>query len=171
MVCEGARSAAHPRPHNEELLAEGSVVKSGDWIEIGILGLITLIGAVFDLKTKKIPTVLLITGGLALAAAVPLFAQELPLRQRLLGLVPGLILLGISLWKRMIGIGDVVLILMYGWGLGFRMMCFHLLISFLCLFPVSLSLLAFRRLKRTDTIPFYPFAAIGYGLMLATLWM
>lgn len=146
-------------------------MKTGDWIEIGILGLVTLIGAVFDLRTKKIPTMLLIVGGIALAVAVPLFSHVLPLRQRLLGLAPGLMLLGISLWKKMIGIGDSVLILMYGWGLGFRMMCFHLLISFLCLFPVSLFLLAFRRIKRTDTIPFYPFATIGYGLMLATLWL
>ena len=147
-------------------------MKSGDWIIFGLLAVIAVTGAVYDLRTKTVPRWLLATGGLLLAIAVALchisfaatgtvLAVGIPFVQRVFGLVPGLVLVVISArWKTM-GIGDAVLIAMYGLGLGLRLLFFFLLVSYLCLLPVGIFCIAILRKSRTYTLPFYPFAVLG----------
>ena len=145
---------------------------AGDWIVFGLLAVVSLTGAVYDLRTKTVPRWLLVSGSISLAIAVALchlnfvsigtvLSAGIPFIQRTFGLVPGLVLIAISArWKTM-GIGDAVLISMYGFGLGLRLLFFFLLVSYLCLLPVGLFCIAILRKSRTYTLPFYPFAVLG----------
>ena len=47
-------------------------MKSGDWIILGILGSISLVGAFFDVRSKTVPRWLLTVGGSAVTIAVAL---------------------------------------------------------------------------------------------------
>ena len=127
-------------------------MKSGDWIIFGLLAVIAVTGAVYDLRTKTVPRWLLATGGLLLAIAVALchisfaatgtvLAAGIPFVQRAFGLVPGLVLVAL--------------------GLGLRLLFFFLLVSYLCLLPVGIFCIAILRKSRTYTLPFYPFAVLG----------
>ncbi len=145
---------------------------SGDWIVLIIIGLLCVVGAVYDARTKTVPVWLLVVGSGSVFAAgiLPFLCGEkswypacgVTLPQRIIGLLPGAVLLALSLRKQMLGIADAVLILLVGWGIGFRLLCFFLTMSFLCLFPAALFCMAVLHRRRTDTLPFYPFAALGW---------
>jgi len=152
----------------------------GDWIGIGILGGISLIGAVYDVRTRKIPILLMVAGGililgitlpmlLAGSGAEGLAASAVCPAQRLFGLIPGAVMMLAGARHHMIGTGDSILILLYGWGLGFRLLCFFLLASFLCLLPAALISLFVLHRTRKDTLPYYPFAALGCAVLVLCL--
>lgn len=137
----------------------------GDLIGLISLGTLIGIGASSDLRSRRIPVALLVIGaaGVLVGAVLP---HTETLRGRLFGLIPGLLLLAAGLLWHMVGTGDSALVLIAGFGLGFRGLCFFLMVSLLCLLPVSLALIAFRRIGRKDTVPFYPFAAAGLAVSL-----
>lgn len=137
----------------------------GDWIALIALCALIGIGAGFDIRTKKIPVLLLIIGtaGVCLGA---LFPSSQMMRERLLGMIPGCLLLLVGILWHPIGTGDSVLVLVAGFGLGFRSLCYFLMTSLLCLFPAALVLVVVRKIGRRDTIPFYPFAALGLAVSL-----
>ncbi|MBP5354363.1 MAG: hypothetical protein J6Y67_04410 [Lachnospiraceae bacterium] len=140
-------------------------MKLGDLVGLLSLGSLIGIGTAFDLRTKRIPVLLLVLGGLGVCvgAALP---GTLPLQTRLIGMIPGVLLLLIGLLWHMIGTGDSVLVMLAGFSLGFRGLSFFLMVSLLCLLPVALLLLVFRKAGRKDTMPFYPFAAMGLMISL-----
>lgn len=73
--------------------------------------------------------------------------------------------------KRGIGIGDSMLVLLVGATVGIGWLCLFLLISFFGMMAVSAGLLIRRKVKKNDTLPFYPFAAAGYVAMTMTIFM
>ena len=137
----------------------------GDLIGLISLGTLIGVGASSDLRSRRIPVVLLVIGAVGVLVGATLPHTE-TLRGRLFGLIPGLLLLAVGLLWHMIGTGDSAMVLIAGFGLGFRGLCFFLMVSLLCLLPVSLALIAFRRIGRKDTVPFYPFAAAGLAVSL-----
>ncbi|MBR5712029.1 MAG: prepilin peptidase [Lachnospiraceae bacterium] len=141
---------------------------SGDWVSIAILWGITTAGAVWDIRSKTVPLRLLLVGAVALIVAL-LLPHEVTWWQRAVGLIPGAVMIGISFWKKMIGVGDAALVLLYGWGIGFRLLCIFLMLSFLCLLPAAIFFLTALHRSRRDTIPFYPFAAAGCAMLIAGL--
>lgn len=155
-------------------------MKSGDWIILGILGSISLVGAFFDVRSKTVPRWLLTVGGSAVTIAVALCLFQgsdgstilptgIPLLLRLTGIVPGVVLLVLSLLKKGMGVGDSVLILFYGWGLGVRLLFFLMLLWYLGVFMVGLFCLTILRKGRKYALPFYPFAALGTGVLTVCL--
>lgn len=138
----------------------------GDWIGLIALCVLVGIGAGYDIRTKKIPVLLLVIAAAGACISV-LFPSTPLLRERLLGMVPGCLLLLAGILWHPIGTGDSLLVLLAGFVLGFRSLCFFLMASLLCLFPTALVLIVVRRVGRKDTIPFYPFAAIGMIIFLA----
>lgn len=140
-------------------------MQSGDVIGLVSLGLVIGIGAACDLRTKHIPVVLLIAGSLlvCIAAALP---NALTVRERLFGMIPGILFLASGVLWHMVGTGDSVLVLISGFALGLRGLSFFLLVSLLTLLPVALLLVVIRKIGRKDTLPFYPFAAAGFAISL-----
>ena len=135
-------------------------MKTGDVICLLSLGSVIGIGAAFDLRTKKIPVILLVLGTVGLIAGA-LMPGSRAVRDRLIGMIPGFFLLAAGLLWHMVGTGDSVLILLSGFGLGVRAMSFFLTVSLMCLLPAALFLIVTGRRGRKDTLPFFPFAAVG----------
>ncbi len=142
----------------------------GDFIGLGILGVLIGIGTVFDIKTKTIPLVLPAVGLIGLLACL-LMPCSINGAQRLIGCLPGLLLSIPACMKRGIGIGDSMLVLLVGATVGIGWLCLFLLISFFGMMAVSAGLLIRRKVKKNDTLPFYPFAAAGYVAMTMTIFM
>ena len=138
---------------------------TGDYVSLAALAAVVGIGAAFDLRTRKVPVLLLVFGVVVLCAGT-LLPNSLTMHERLFGLIPGVLLLLSGILWHLIGTGDSVLILMAGFGMGFRGFCFFLLISLMCLLPTSLLLIVVRKIGRKDTLPFYPFAAVGFVITL-----
>ena len=132
----------------------------GDWIGLIAIGVVIGIGAGWDIRTKKIPVLLLVVGviGVCVGAVLP---NSLPMRERIIGMIPGILLFLAGVLWHPVGTGDSVLVLLAGFGLGFRGLSYFLMVSLLCLLPAALVLIMVRRIGRKDTIPFYPFAAVG----------
>ncbi len=143
-------------------------MRIGDWCAIGVLGGISLIGTVYDIRFRKIPYRLLVSGALllVLAAALP---RELELWGRLFGLVPGGLLWAIGKWTDVIGEGDCVLIAMFGFGLGIGSLLVILSITFTLTMVVSFVLLLAKRLHRRSRLPFFPFVLGGYVIALGLM--
>lgn len=137
----------------------------GDWVGLITLCALVGIGAGCDIRTKKIPVLLLILGAAGVCIGA-LFPSSIVVRERLIGMIPGGLLFLVGILWHPIGTGDSVLILLAGFGLGFRTLCFFLMVSLLCLFPIALVLVVVRKIGRKDTIPFYPFAAVGMIISL-----
>lgn len=140
-------------------------MQSGDVIGLISLGLVIGIGAACDLRTKKIPVVLLVAGGCCVCAAA-VFPNALTMRERVFGMIPGVLFLAAGLLWHMIGTGDSILVLLSGFALGLRGLSFFLLVSLMSLLPVALLLVVIRKIGRKDTLPFYPFAAAGFAISL-----
>ena len=135
-------------------------MKVGDGICLLAVAGVIGFGASFDLRTRKVPVWILAVGGLAVGVGV-LFPNTLTVRERLFGVIPGVLLMAAGFLWHLIGAADSALLILSGFAMGLRGFCFFLMISLLCLLLVSLVLFAIRRIGRKDTLPFYPFAAAG----------
>ena len=132
-------------------------------IQMGVLGLILLIQSVFDLRSKRLP--LWITGVGAGVGIILLIFQGSYTPSHVTALIPGLLCLVIAKVSReAIGYGDGLLLVMMG---------FFLKVSVLlgiCLWAITLSgivalfLLATKKRKGKQEIPFVPFLFVGFIL-------
>lgn len=78
------------------------------------------------------------------------------------GLVPGLLLLGVSIWKKQaVGIGDAVLVLACGWALGWER---GILVAGIGFFLAGITGIIFmgRKKQKRMSLPFAPFLLVGY---------
>lgn len=133
-------------------------------VMIGIL----MICSYFDLKEKKIPVIAVLLGIIAITV-LNVIGRDISLPACLIGTVFGGLLLLISrLTKNALGMGDALLVLMIGAGMGIYQTALVLFYGLLVTAVVSAILLCMKRVKRNTEIPFVPFLLIGYvGVILS----
>lgn len=134
-----------------------------------ILLLLLFALAMIDLKTGEIP-LLLVLGGAAAGLPLQLFALHTSWRALMPGLIPGIVLLILSAaTKQAIGYGDGAAFLMAGIFLGMEGTVVLFFLSLLSAGLTSVILLVTRKRKKTEPIPFLPFAFGSYVALLALL--
>lgn len=134
-----------------------------------ILLLLLFALAMIDFKTGKIP-LLLVSGGAAAGLALQFFALHASWSALLPGLIPGIVLLLLSAaTKQAVGYGDGAAFLMAGIFLGLESTVLLFFLSLLFAGLASVILLIARKRKKTEQLPFLPFAYAGYVALLALL--
>lgn len=130
----------------------------------GVIGIILAILGIEDVRKQKISVWVLF--GLFLAGAIYGIYRNSFL-QCILGVLPGLFLVLLSLWeKRVIGMGDAVVAVAYGVVYGWQHTCLWLMFSFFVAAVVGLFFRLFFK-KRPKQMAFIPFMAIVHaGMML-----
>lgn len=137
------------------------------WI-LCILGLVMAIGSVYDIKYQRIP-IWLLGGGALLLGALVLIDGEAFSPIHILGLVPGLVIGVVGCLCKAVGTGDSVLILLVGYVLGIWNLCVILCTTFALLMVVAGVLVLVKKIGRKSKLPFYPFALVGYLLLLCSM--
>lgn len=123
--------------------------------------------AVFDIKKREIPIVLIFLGGI-FAVGIKLFqifSGEIAVVSVGSSLFIGLIFLLISFCTReKVGYGDGLILLVSGLVLGFYQCFLGLCLSLLLSSVYALLLLLMRKAERNSGMPFVPFLTIGMGV-------
>ncbi len=122
-----------------------------------------------DLQAFLIPNKVLLTGGIVAAGLLGLEVLLQPGQAVFVlsnAAIAAAALLAVSLLCRLIspkavGMGDVKLLGVMGFCLGMDLVWTALFVSFLMVFVGCVFLLATKRAKRTDSIPFAPFLLLG----------
>ena len=137
-----------------------------DQISKGILLLYLCAAAVLDVRTKELPLLFLAAGG-ACAIAMQLLSGELTVLQMLCGAIPGLgLLLAARITRQAVGYGDGALLLIPGLFLGLLPTVLLLLCALLIAAGTGIFLMAVKRWKKKQELPFVPFLYAGYILVL-----
>lgn len=151
-----------------------SVLSAGNYSEAemteitqGALLLFLFTGAVLDLRSREIPLGLLGAGfGIGLFLRIMTGAGDIA--AVFAGCLPGLLLLAAGfLSKEAIGFGDGGMLVSAGMYLTFSE---NLMLTILSLFLAAGGagiLLAAKKIRRKETLPFLPFLLAGYVLLLA----
>ena len=135
------------------------------WLIAVVVVLVVL--SIFDIRSRRIPV-----SGFVIIFVMSLMyrgitdGRDVDLLGVVWSVIPGLLLIGLSvLTERKIGMGDGILILVLGPGLGL-LRCIYLLAGafFLCC-VFSGALLLLRKADRKTRIPFVPFITLGMGVM------
>ena len=136
-------------------------------VSIGII-VYMLVLSVLDIRSKKVPTVML-------WVFVALLALELGINSHgriylsLLGGAVGLVMLVVSrLTKEALGYGDGMLILGLGIYMGLWDVLWLLMFAFFGAGMLSIGLLIFRKANKKTTLPFMPFICGSYILLYIT---
>lgn len=139
----------------------------------GIYNIIALVFlgvcAVFDIRKKEIPIIIIILGIIAaLGVNVwKLFMGRADAADLSLSLCPGLLFLLISfVTKEKIGYGDGLILIASGLWFGFYGCLFILCLGMLFSSIFSILLLVLHRADRNSSLPFVPFLLIGMGVSL-----
>ena len=150
--------------------AAGAVIKNG-WILCQIIfAVYIVILVVMDIKWKKLPLTLLLSGGF-LAAAGILCGREIPAVILAAGGGVGVLFLIISkVTGEAFGYGDSILILITGIFIGFWEILYLLMAAFSMAAVFSVFLMIRRRFSRKSSFPFVPFLAAAYigGMFIGT---
>lgn len=125
------------------------------------MGMLLFLCAFLDLKSKRIPIVLLVLMN-AVAALFWLFCGESIFSGCIGALIGGLFLLISKFTREAIGYGDSYLMLIFGIYLGGLRVLQLLFIATFLSGMVSLVCLGVLKWKRKTTIPLVPFMAIAY---------
>lgn len=134
-------------------------------IAIVVTGVYLLILAVEDMASKSVGVAELILGVGPIAVSL-LTENEPGGVVRILGLIPGIVILIISLiTKGKIGIADAVVLCILGLTVGIYESCAVLAVACMLLIAYSVALLAGGRLKRNSRVAFLPFLFIGFVMM------
>ena len=121
--------------------------------------------AVIDHRYKKIPVMPGVVCMVFVALAQVVAGS--PVREWLPGVGIGLFLLIVSRMSRgSIGAGDGLVYLVTGLALGFFRNLELLVISLLFASLAGLGLMVFRKVGRKYAMPFVPFTAVAYGMVL-----
>lgn len=133
-----------------------------------LTGIILLISSIKDIKTKRISMKILITGAILLFICLP-FRREISVMEGLLGTLVGLMMIGIGkITKWQIGMGDGMILIFTGIGLGFRENTFLLLCALFLIFIFSIILIPLKKITSKTSLPFIPFLFLGYlGLIVS----
>lgn len=120
---------------------------------------------IFDIRKKEIPVFIIVAFGLLSLIAVAI-AQKPELYSVLYSLIPGAVMLGLSLCtKESIGYGDGFVVLVLGVLLGFVECVFVVLAGLFLSAVVGLVLLVFKKVRGKSRMPFMPFLAAGLGVV------
>lgn len=127
-----------------------------------IIGLLLFISTIKDIKSKSISLLLVIISCVCLILIMP-FNNVITIKSAILGTLVGFFIILVSkLTKGQIGIGDGIILLATGLGLGvwdnIALLLFALFLSAICCFI----LLALRLVNLKMKIPFIPFLFISY---------
>ncbi len=136
---------------------------------LSILGLVMGVGSVYDIRYQRIPVWLLGGGALVLCTFV-LIEGDVFSPIRIMGLVPGVVIGIVGHLCKAVGSGDGVLIVLIGYVLGIWNLCTILCAAFALLMVVAGCLVCIKKIGRKSKLPFYPFATVGYLLMLCSMW-
>ena len=123
--------------------------------------------SVSDIHTKTIPgwAAPLFGAGMII---LHLFLSDLSLPECLAGLIPGAVLLILSVsFRSQIGTGDGTVVLACGLATGFERTFAALTAALVFCAVFSGILLLLRRIRRSDSLPFLPFLAAAHVLMVA----
>lgn len=136
-------------------------------IRIITIWLITI--SIVDISTRRIPVWMLIVGGIC---AVPAFVEQgsgslWNCADILMGMLPGVLLLGMGFVTKQVGYGDglaaLILGVVLGSGKSWMLFCVSLFLMAIC----SILLLALRKAKYKTKIPYLPFLAAGWLLVIS----
>ncbi|MEF2966353.1 A24 family peptidase [Paenibacillus sp. M1] len=136
---------------------------SGAWAVGVLLSALCVLITITDLASRVIPNGALLAFGILLLAAVP-FAGARPLWLHLLGAAAGsgiLLLLAVLTSGRGMGMGDVKLLAVLGWTLGFPEVLFALFFGSVAGLSGGLLLKAAGGKGRGQRIAFGPFLSFG----------
>lgn len=122
-----------------------------------------------DVKRKQIHIALLCIGMVTVMFGA-MFFIDISIKNRLMGFLPGGLLLGLNLiTKNQIGIADGIIVCIIGGALGFYISSGILLFALFLSAIISLILIVLKKVKRKTTIPFIPFLFAGYvGVLVFT---
>ena len=128
--------------------------------------------SVSDLKSRTIP-VLPVLLFAAVMGVVHVLSGDLPALRILAGMLPGLLLLVVSLASgTSIGTGDGIAVAACGAAIGFSSEFASLTAALLLCCAYSAVLLIRRKAGRKDTLPFLPFLTAGHMLVFFTeVWI
>lgn len=132
----------------------------------GLIGILLLIGALQDIRAKRIHLWIILTGGLTLCVCI-LFSHNISLTDRVGGLSVGLFVILVSkITGGKIGMGDGFLLCVTGIGLGFWGNLELFALALFAAAVLSVFLLLFKKADRKKCIPFVPFLLLAYLFFL-----
>lgn len=130
--------------------------------------LILFIGGAFDLHKKRIPW-WIFGAGLIMSILILLISEDIGILNRLLALIPGLILLLTGfVTRQQIGYGDGIIVLLTGLMVGIKNCLSILVLGFGLIFVFSIFLLLIKKIKKKHRIPFVPFLFLAQCILLLT---
>lgn len=133
--------------------------------KIGLLLLYLLILSRYDYREKQVPVVLLYVG---IGAAVLLLVWEIFSGQivwtRLLGILPGILLLLTAVLTRQVGLADGIVLSIVGVVLGYQAVMLLFCISLMLFCVVTILLLFFRKVNGRAVLPYLPFLTVAVAI-------
>lgn len=144
-----------------DVMLQDGIVLVGRMICLGILvGL-----SVADVRSRKVPVALLLTGGVLATVYILLFARELWIIH-VLGLLTGAGFILVSkVTREGIGYGDSMLLCILGIYLGIWKLLELLLVAWLLVLPAAMFLLIRKHYTKKARLPMIPFITAGYLVM------
>ena len=135
-----------------------------------VLSLWLGIMAVIDLRWKRIPVWLLAVGGMIVTImSFNQYTQAAKSFAELIwGLVPGALLLLMSVATKKAGIADGIVLLLLSLPLDYRECIVGFVLSLLIMSFVSLLLLVLGKVKGNSKLPYLPFLLAGYMIQVIT---
>lgn len=126
-----------------------------------------LIISISDVKERKISLKILMLGGVITSFGVGMHLIEKTVSyQYILGTIPGVVLIFIALMTRQVGIADGVIFVYIGLLLKYQESVAVVCVSVLIIAVFSAILLVIRKVERKHELPFIPFIAVGYLIIL-----
>lgn len=134
-------------------------------MEIGYSWILLILGSIFDIKYRALPSWFLIIGGvLAVIGAIAL--KPVSLWEMAGGLLLGILLLVVSLLtKGALGRGDGIFIGIIGINLGFSIVFSVFMGALLLAAVLAILLIIVKKANKKTAFPFLPFLSISYGII------
>ncbi len=124
--------------------------------------------SISDLHTHTISPIPPVLFGIGMAL-IHLIRADLTMQEFLLGLIPGIFLLILSLVSRSsIGNGDALTALACGSALGFSYVFPALTLALILCFIYCIVMIILKKLRRSDELAFLPFLSLSHLILLIT---
>lgn len=133
-----------------------------------LLIIMLFLSSIKDIKTKSVSMRMVIPCLLIVLFCLP-FRNDITIISGLLGSFVGFIMIGIgkvSNWQ--VGMGDGIVLVVTGIGLGIWENAFLLLYALLLISVFCVFLLFIKKISKKNTLPFIPFLFIGYIVVTLT---
>lgn len=135
--------------------------------KVTILLLYLLILSVYDIRSRRVPVLLLIIGcvGVLMNFVCELIAGQQTLLQPILGMIPGILFLVIAWLSGKAGYADGIILIWIGILCGYRDSLLVFGAGLMMASTISIILLMLQKVNRQTRIPFIPFLAAGLGIV------